>query len=65
VLMCFQSCDPRISLEPAVQGPVKGYAEATRDGVQDATRVVAEWFEREPEPEPGYIFSSSFCYSNN
>jgi hypothetical protein len=48
-----------------VQGPVKGYAEATRDGVQDATRVVAEWFEREPEPEPGYIFSSSFYYSNN
>jgi hypothetical protein len=37
VLMCFQSRDPTISLEPAVQGPVEGSAEATRDGVEDTT----------------------------
>jgi hypothetical protein len=49
VLMCFWSCDPTISLEPAMQGPVEGFAEATRDGVEDAARAVAERFEREPE----------------
>jgi hypothetical protein len=49
VLMCFWSHDPSISLEPAVQGPVKGFAEAARDGVEDATRAVAKRFEREPE----------------
>jgi hypothetical protein len=49
VLMCFRSCDPTISLEPAMQGPVEGFAEATRDGVEDAARAVAERFEREPE----------------
>jgi hypothetical protein len=32
VLMCFQSRDPSISLEPAVQGPIEGFAEAARDG---------------------------------
>jgi hypothetical protein len=41
VLMCFQSRDPSISLEPAVQGPVEGSVEAARDGVEDAARVVA------------------------
>jgi hypothetical protein len=45
VLMCFWSCDPSISLEHVVQWPVEGSAEAARDGVEDATRVVAEWFE--------------------
>jgi hypothetical protein len=49
VLMCFQSRDPSISLEPAVQGPVEGSAEATRDGVEDAAHAVAEGFEHEPE----------------
>jgi hypothetical protein len=49
MLMCFQSRDPGISLETAVQGPVEGFAEAVRDGVEDATHVVAEWFERKPE----------------
>jgi hypothetical protein len=48
-LMCFQSCDPSISLEPAVQGPVEGSAEATKDSVEDAAHAVAERFEREPE----------------
>jgi hypothetical protein len=32
-----------------VQGPVEGFVEAARDGVEDATRVIAERFEREPE----------------
>jgi hypothetical protein len=49
VLMCFRSRDPSISLEPAVQGPVEGSAEATRDGVEDAAHAVAEQFEHEPE----------------
>jgi hypothetical protein len=47
VLMCFRSHDPSISLEPAMQGPVEGYAEATRVGVEDATCIIAEQFERE------------------
>jgi hypothetical protein len=49
VLMCFRSRDPSISLEPVVQGAIEGSAEAARDGVEDAARVVAERFEREPE----------------
>jgi hypothetical protein len=49
VLMCFWSRDPSISLEPAVQGPIEGFAEATRDGVEDAARAIAERFERDPE----------------
>jgi hypothetical protein len=49
VLICFRSHDPSISLEPAVQGPVEGSAEAARDDVEDAARAVAEQFEREPE----------------
>jgi hypothetical protein len=49
VLMCFQSHDPSISLELAVQGHVEGSAEAARDGIEDAARAVAERFEREPE----------------
>jgi hypothetical protein len=49
VLMCFWSRDPSISLEPVVQGPVEGFAEAARDGVEDAVHAVVERFEREPE----------------
>jgi hypothetical protein len=49
VLMCFRSRDPGISLEPVVQGPVEGSAEATRDDVEEAARAVAERFKREPE----------------
>jgi hypothetical protein len=49
MLMCFWSRDPSISLEPTMQGPIKGYAEAARDGVEDAARAVAERFEHEPE----------------
>jgi hypothetical protein len=49
VLMCFQSRDTTISLEPTVQGPIKGSMEATRDGIEDAIQAVAERFKREPE----------------
>jgi hypothetical protein len=49
VLMCLQSCDPSISLELAVQGPIEGSAKAARDGVEDAAHAVADRFEREPE----------------
>jgi hypothetical protein len=47
--MCFRSRDPSISLEPAVQGPIEVSAEAARDGVEDASRAVAERFECEPK----------------
>jgi hypothetical protein len=49
VLMCFRSRDPSISLEPAVQGPIEGSADAARDGVEDAAHAIAERFERELE----------------
>jgi hypothetical protein len=49
VLMCFRSYDPSISLEPVVQGPVEGSAEAARIGVEDVARIVAEQFKREPK----------------
>jgi hypothetical protein len=49
VLICFRSRDPSISLEPAVQGPVEGFAEAARDGVEDAACIVAERFKRKPK----------------
>jgi hypothetical protein len=49
VLMCFRGRDPGISLEPVVQEPVEGLAEATRFSVEDATRAIAERFEREPK----------------
>jgi hypothetical protein len=32
-----------------VQGPVEGFAEAARYDIEDATRVIAERFEHEPE----------------
>jgi hypothetical protein len=49
VLMCFRSHDLSISLEPVVKGLAEGSAEAARDGVEDATRAIAERFEHEPE----------------
>jgi hypothetical protein len=49
VLMCYWSRDPSISLEPVVQGPVEGFAEAARDDVEDAVHKVAERFECEPK----------------
>jgi hypothetical protein len=69
ILMCFQSRDPSISLEPAMQGPIEGSAEAARDGVEDAARVVAEQFEREPEDAYTFGLATTFppvsVYSNN
>jgi hypothetical protein len=49
VLVCFRGRDPGISLEPVVQGPLKGHAEAARVGVEYVVRAIAEQFEREPE----------------
>jgi hypothetical protein len=49
VLMCFWSCDPSISMERAVQGPIEGSVEATRVGIEDVARTVAERFERDPK----------------
>jgi hypothetical protein len=49
VLMCFRSRDPNISLEPVVQGPAEGPAEAAAAGVEDAARAVANRFKREPK----------------
>jgi hypothetical protein len=49
VLMCFRSHDPCISLEPVVQGPIKGFAEVARDSIEEAARAIAERFERECE----------------
>jgi hypothetical protein len=49
VLKCFRSHHPSISLEPTVQGPIKGFAEAARDDFEDTARAVAERFERETE----------------
>jgi hypothetical protein len=49
MLMCFRSHDPSIFLEPVVQGPIEGSAEAARDSVEDAARTMAERFEHEPE----------------
>jgi hypothetical protein len=45
VLTCFWSQDPLISLEPVVQGPVVETVEAARAGIEDTTKLVAEWFE--------------------
>jgi hypothetical protein len=47
VLMCFQSCDPNIPLEPVEQGLVEGSTGAARDGVEDVACIIAERFERE------------------
>jgi hypothetical protein len=49
VLMCFQSCDPNIPLEPVEQGLVEGSTGAARDGVEDVACIIAERFERETE----------------
>jgi hypothetical protein len=49
MLMCFRSRDPNISLEPAVQGPIEGFAEAARYGIEDAACIVAEQFQHELE----------------
>jgi hypothetical protein len=49
MVMCFRSRDPNIFLEPVVQGPIEGCAEAAREDVKDPTRVVAERFELKPK----------------
>jgi hypothetical protein len=47
VLMCFQSQDPEVSLEPVVQGSVMETEETTRADEQDTMKLVATWFEHQ------------------
>jgi hypothetical protein len=47
MMMCFRSWDPQTSLEPVMQGPDEEPEEAASTGVEEATRVVAERFERQ------------------
>jgi hypothetical protein len=49
VLTCFRSRDPHIYLESVVHGPVVEMEEAALAGVDDTTKLVDEWFERQPE----------------
>jgi hypothetical protein len=49
MLMCFWSCDPSISLEPVVQGPIGEPMKVASVSVEDVAHAVAEQFEREPE----------------
>jgi hypothetical protein len=49
VLTYFQSWDPVISLDLVVLGLIAETEEAARCSVQDAAKIVAEWFERLPE----------------
>jgi hypothetical protein len=49
MVLCFHSQDPQISLEPVLQGPAEELKEATRAGVEEAARVMAERLERRPE----------------
>jgi hypothetical protein len=61
VLMCFRSRDPAISLEPVVQGPTEEPAGAAATGVEDAARVVADRFKREPEDSWASLPCHAFC----
>jgi hypothetical protein len=47
MMMCFRSWDPQTTLEPVMQGPDEEPEEAAKTGVEEATRVVAERFERQ------------------
>jgi uncharacterized protein YdeI (YjbR/CyaY-like superfamily) len=49
VQLCFHSQDPQVSLESVVQGSTEQVPKATQVGVWETTKVVAEWFERQPE----------------
>jgi hypothetical protein len=48
VLICFWSRDLRFSLETVAQGPVVETEEGARAGIQDTTKIIAAWFERQP-----------------
>jgi hypothetical protein len=60
VLTCFWSRDPTVSLDPVMLGPVVGTKDATRRGIQEAAKVVAAWFQRQPEDASGSSTSFSF-----
>jgi hypothetical protein len=67
MLLCFRSRDPSISLEPVMQGSIEGFEEATRDNIEDAARIIAEWFEREPKDAyapPCWYLSPPFLLFN-
>jgi hypothetical protein len=49
VLTCFRSWDPNASLELVVQGPVAEVEEAARARFQDTAKLVAAWFQCQPE----------------
>jgi hypothetical protein len=49
VLTCFRSQGPQVSLEPVVQGPAMKLKQAALVGVEDTAKLVAKWFERQPE----------------
>jgi hypothetical protein len=49
VVMCFRSREPKVSLEPIVQGHAEDVEEAAQVGVRDTTRLVAERFEHQVE----------------
>jgi hypothetical protein len=49
VLMCFQSREPHVSLEPVVQGPTEETGDVALAGVHDIMRLVATQFEHQHE----------------
>jgi hypothetical protein len=49
VLLCFHNQDPQVSLEQVVQGPTEKVQEVAQVSVWETTKLVAEWFERQPE----------------
>jgi hypothetical protein len=49
VLMCFRSWDLQVTLELVVQGPTEETEDAAQVGVHATVRLVAEWFEHQPE----------------
>jgi hypothetical protein len=49
MLLCFRSQDPQVSLELMLQGPAEEVQEAAQVGVRETAKLVAEWFEHQPE----------------
>jgi hypothetical protein len=49
VLMCFQSRERHVSLEPMVQGPTEETEDVALAGVHDIMRLVATQFEHQHE----------------
>jgi hypothetical protein len=49
MLMCLQSQDPQVSLEPVVEGPTEEVPEDAHVSVWETVKLVAERFESQPE----------------